>query len=364
MGSRGNASVLRHRETGPGHPPRTRPDASAPGNGHGGPRRTRPDASAPGNGQGGLSRSPEGTVVAPGGADGLRPARPAGSGDRGWRDRYGSPGRPPTRVSARGKRPTRRAVPPQGAAVADLPGTRASARGKERRAAAEVTRPRGRRITRERHRRTGRTWKQVSLRRGRWKGEAGSSPRGAVARNHPSSGLRPGRRMGSGSSGSRGWPASRTRVGGRASARTSTRARRAGRWKERLPRRSRCTCFGTGGGAGGAARGRGAGERNGPGGRVAPRCGQAPETGSSSPDGAAAGGPLPNVGFGRQQGEASGGRGGRTGLFGTNVARERASVRWRGAGGLAGRLAGRRRHEPTAHGLRPGGRRDEQQSMS
>jgi hypothetical protein len=130
-GTRPDASAAGN---GPGGPSRTRPDASAAGNGQDGPSRTRPDASAPGNGPDGPFRSPDRTVAAPGGASGLRPERPAGSGYRGRRDRYGSPDRPRPLASARGSGLTEGLYRPRERSPADLPGTRASARGKERRA--------------------------------------------------------------------------------------------------------------------------------------------------------------------------------------------------------------------------------------
>jgi hypothetical protein len=246
----------------------------------------------------------------------------------------------------------------------------------------EVARSRGRRTVRQRDRRTGRTRKSTSLRRGRWTGEAGTSPRGAAARNHPSGGLRPERRMGSGrgdrEAGRRAGPGCadalrRGRVPGRG-------AQVAGR--SACPRAFRRTCFGTGGGAPGGS----AGSRDRRAGRTrrSGRTSVRPGTGDgqlvtgwsgrkrTSPErrlrpagrrGEQANLPGMSASAGRKERRASG-RGGWTGLLGTNV-QQKACFGTPERRGRAGRSPGRSAATRTAaHGLRPGRPRGEEQPMS
>jgi hypothetical protein len=137
----------------------------------------------------------------------------------------------------------------------------------------------------------------------------------------------------------------------------STRARRAGRWKERLP--PSVTVLVLRHGRRGPRRQRGV---------AGPASGPDPEVGS-------------HLGAARHRRRAArrrmerpradltgrwasahrkerraGGRGGWTGLFGTNVQRRCASARWSGTGGLAGRLAGRRQLDSRDTGFGPGAR--------
>lgn len=222
----------------------------------------------------------------------------------------------------------------------------------------EVTRLRGRRTAGQRDRRAGRTRKSTSLRRGRWTGEAGPSPRGAAARNHPSGGLRPERRMGSGRGDRAAGRRARPGCPGRASARSEHQGE-ASRSLEGTSAPRKVSTNVLRHGRRGSRRQRGV---------AGPASGPDPEVGSHL----GAAGHRRRVARRRMewpQADLPGawasvhgkerrvcGRGGWTGLLGTNVPRRRASARRSGAGGPAGRLAGRRRLEPRHTGFGPGAR--------
>ena len=142
------ASARTHRTEGPSRVAHDR---------RGGKPRKRLGASAPGRNPGGEPRCPTERWLHQVGRVSFGSRVLSGSGRRGWRDGTSSPDRPrhcaSAQQSGRSEELDRSRERPQ----ADLLGQWASAHGKERRAANEVARPRGRRTAGERDRRTDRT---------------------------------------------------------------------------------------------------------------------------------------------------------------------------------------------------------------